>query len=289
MTDTQRTATEQMVLSDAVDKAVSRLDFRVLAGKSVYFDPQYLDGTVDRGYLISTLRQHLLASGCILQEDRAKATYVVEARSGGVGTDRHSVLLGVPQMTVPSVLPGQPTQIPEIPFARKTDQNGVVKVAVFAYNRQTGQPVWQSGTVTALSSSRDIWLFGAGPFQNGTIRQGTEFAGTPLPVLPLPSFGEKPDAEYPALPVVAVSQAAVWSEPVLPPRHTSASEVRGRISTERPLSATGVIRAYLLETQSPSVPIPMPKLSPVPANAGGQGETQPIKVMSGAQGCKPDS
>ena len=161
MTDTQRTATEQMVLSDAVDKAVSRLDFRVLAGKSVYFDPQYLDGTVDRGYLISTLRQHLLASGCILQEDRAKATYVVEARSGGVGTDRHSVLLGVPQMTVPSVLPGQPTQIPEIPFARKTDQNGVVKVAVFAYNRQTGQPVWQSGTVTALSSSRDIWLFGA--------------------------------------------------------------------------------------------------------------------------------
>src|SRR5205807_6610370 len=135
MTDAQRTATDQLLISNAVDQAVSQLDLRWLAGKSVYFDPQYLDGTVDRGYVVSSLRQQLLASGCVLQDDRAKATYIVEARAGGVGTDRHSVLLGVPEMNVPSVLPGQPSHIPKIPFAEKTDQNGVAKVAVFAYNR----------------------------------------------------------------------------------------------------------------------------------------------------------
>src|SRR5438552_11190575 len=122
MSDTQRTATEQLLISNAVDQVVSQLDFRCLAGKAVYFDPQYLDGAVDRGYVISSLRQQLLASGCVLQEDRAKARYVIEVRSGGIGTDRHSLLIGVPQMTVPSLVPGQPSQIPEIPFAKKNDE-----------------------------------------------------------------------------------------------------------------------------------------------------------------------
>src|SRR5882762_6776120 len=88
MTDTQRTATEQLLISNAVYQAVSHLDFSTLAGKLVYFDPQYLDNTVDSGYVVSSLRQRLLASGCILQEDRSKATYIVEVRSGCVGTDR---------------------------------------------------------------------------------------------------------------------------------------------------------------------------------------------------------
>ena len=55
-----------------MDEAVSQLEFSTLTGKTVFFDSQYLDVTVDRGYLVSSLRQHLLASGCILKEDRAK-------------------------------------------------------------------------------------------------------------------------------------------------------------------------------------------------------------------------
>src|SRR5438067_7833712 len=117
MTDTQRTATEQLLISNAVDQAVAQLDFRALCGKSVFFDPQYLDTTVDKGYVVSSLRQQLMTSGCVLQEERAKATYVVEARAGGVGTDRHSVMVGVQEMNVPSVLPGQPSHIPKIAVA----------------------------------------------------------------------------------------------------------------------------------------------------------------------------
>src|SRR5712671_5800920 len=81
MTDTQRTATEQLLISNAVDKAVTQLDFRPLSGKPVFFDAQYLDNTVDKGYVTSSLRQQLLANGCVLQEDRTKATYVIEARA----------------------------------------------------------------------------------------------------------------------------------------------------------------------------------------------------------------
>jgi hypothetical protein len=218
ISDTQRTATEQLLVSNAIDQAVSQLDFRILAGKPVYFDAQYLAGSVDRGYVVSSLRQHLLACGCILKENRAQATYVVEARSGGIGTDRYQLLLGVPEMNVPSLAPGQPTLIPEIPLAKRTDQKGVAKLAVFAYNRRTGRPVWQSGVVRMVSASKDTWLFGAGPFRRGTLEEGTEFAGQPLsiPQIPLPLLtGKEPTKEGPPQ-VIAVTRAASWSEPPEP-------------------------------------------------------------------------
>jgi len=214
VTDTQRTATEQLLVSDAVDQAVSQLDFRVLAGRSVYFDSQYLQGSVDHGYLVSSLRQHLLACGCLLQEERAKAVYVVEARAGAVGTDLHQLLFGVPQMNVPAVVPGQPSLIPEIPLAKRTDQKGVAKLAVFAYNRLTGRPVWQSGAVQMVSTSKDTWLFGSGPFRRGTLGEDPEIAGQRIPI-PLLSGREAENDEPP--PVIAVTQSARWNEPPLMP------------------------------------------------------------------------
>jgi hypothetical protein len=207
MSDTQRTATEQLLISNAVDQAVSQIDFRFLAGKPVYFDPQYLDGTVDKGYVISSLRQQLLASGCALKEDRSKAIYVVEARAGAVGTDRHSLLVGIPQMTVPTFVPGQPTQIPEIPFAKKTDEQGAAKIAVFAYNRITGERLWQSGTLQAYSDARDAWLLGLGPFRRGSIVPGTELAGEELPN---PLHLDKDEKPLP--PVAPATTAACWPE-----------------------------------------------------------------------------
>jgi hypothetical protein len=214
MTDTTRTATEQLLISCAVDQALSQLDFRPLTGKPVFCDAQYLEGTVDRGYVISTIRQQLLATGCILQDDRAKATYVVELRSGGIGTDHHSLLVGVPQMTVPTFLPGQPSQIPEIPVAKKTDEQGVAKIAVFAYNRLTGQRVWQSGTVEGVSDARDFWIAGMGPFRAGTILHGTELAGEQLPN-PL-HLDKQTDNQKATTLVPPMTCAAVWSEPAKP-------------------------------------------------------------------------
>jgi hypothetical protein len=295
---TQRTATEQLLVSNAVDQAVSQLDFRPLAGKMVYFDPQYLDGTVDRGYLISSLRQHLLACGCILQEDRTKATYVVEARSGGVGTDRNSLLVGIPQMTIPTFVPGQPSNIPEIPFAKKTDQKGIAKIAVFAYNRETGRPVFQSGTLQAVSTAKDTWLLGAGPFQRGTIRDGTEFAGVPLHFL---LIGEREGNENPP-PTVPVTQAVSWTEP--PPAKAgpnlpgaSAPGVRLTAGGATDSTKGGQAGAASAVTMPPAPLVggagsPPPADSakapttspPPPPNLGGQAETEPAAVQKSGVG-----
>jgi hypothetical protein len=311
MTDTQRTATEQLLVSNAIDQAVSELDFRELAGKSVFFDPQYVEGVVDRGYLVSSLRQQLLAQGCMLQEEKAKATYVVEVRAGGIGTDRHAVLVGIPQMNVPTFVPGQPSQIPEVPLAKKTDQEGVAKIAVFAYNRLTGKPVWQSGVVKAMSTSKDTWVLGAGPFQQGTIRTGTEFAGEPLP-LAFKEGDARPDEVAPLLPV---THAASWPE--MPSARADSKWLAYQLANapmeERPRIEVNQAVLWLMGDRSgppqPAVPrawpwnaisrddaaaangsvSTRPLAPPVPAppsNAGGQAETEPNKIMTSGLGAK---
>ncbi len=182
--ETKRTATEQLLISDSMDQAVSRIDFRALAGKTVFLDDTFLKDVVDSSYLVSSLRQQLLAYGAILKEKREEADYGVEVRSGAVGTDMHSLLVGVPQINLPSAVAsaGLPSSFPEIPLIKRTKQTAVTKILLFAYNRETGRPLWQSGTVLAKSDAQDVWIFFAGPFQRGSIYEGTQLAGEQLPI-----------------------------------------------------------------------------------------------------------
>ncbi len=206
-TDTARTATEQLLISDAIDRAVQSVHFGVLAGQTVYLDDSEMGDVVDREYLVSTLRQHLLASGCILRNRRDEADFVVEARVGAIGTDRNDLLFGIPATNVPQILPlqGVPSAIPEVPLAKRRDQRGIAKIAVFAYHRATGNPVWQSGIAHTESSSNDVWILGAGPFQRGTIYDGTEFAGKPL--------RDEEVAEGPARSKVGLAQEMTFTSP----------------------------------------------------------------------------
>ncbi len=188
-----RVATEQLLVSDAVDDAVASIDFRHLAGRKVFFDSKYIRnvkgaGFVNADYIISSLRQQMIAADCRMVESHADADVIAEARVGTLGADGNEVTYGIPASnalsTAATLVPGAPIipAIPEISFARKEGQVGAAKIAVFAYERKTGRPVWQSGTARSRSTSQDFWLFGAGPFQNGTIYKGTRFAGEALPI-----------------------------------------------------------------------------------------------------------
>lgn len=211
-TNTQRTATEQLLISDAVDQAVQSIDFGKLAGQSVYFDESHLKQVVDNDYLISSLRQHLLASGCILKETREHAMFVVEPRAGAVGTDSDELLFGIPATNVPQItlLSGLPSAIPEVPIIKRRHQRGVAKLAVFAYRRDTGEPVWQSGIATNESTANDVWFFGAGPFKKGTIHQGTTYED-PRHYLPDIGLASKVTEQ-----VVDIGQEAVFTRKAFP-------------------------------------------------------------------------
>jgi hypothetical protein len=143
------------------------------------------NNVVDANYILSGLRQQLIAAGCFIQEKQEEADVIVEPRVGTLGADAHDVVYGVPQsngaaravaglyqMPIPS--------IPEISFGRVNAHLAVAKIAVFAYDRETREPIWQSGNARAQSSARNTWLFGMGPIQRGSVHEGYSFAGTKL-------------------------------------------------------------------------------------------------------------
>lgn len=191
------TATEQILLSDAVDQSVARIDFTPLVGQKVYFDTQFIKnykgiGFVTSEYVISSLRQQMTAAGLQLQEKQTDADFIIEGRIGALGTDAHEIVYGIPSTTALndaanavaafSQAPKVPG-IPELAVAKRSNQVAAAKIAVFAYETESRQRVWQSGVLTGKSTAKDLWVFGAGPFQKGTIHEGdVKFGGSSLDV-----------------------------------------------------------------------------------------------------------
>lgn len=229
----QYSATEQLVLSDAVDKSVATIDFTPLSGTKCYLDSTNLAAVklttvVNTSYVASSLRNQLIAAGCLLVESRAEAEVVVEARLGTLGADNHEITYGVPASNLLSqtaaILPAAPPipTIPEISFAKKDHQSGAAKIAVFAYDPKSGRPIWQSGMSIARSNSRSLWVLGVGPFQSGTVHRTPKFAGTRMS---LPLVGQPQQQSVKLRQEVSLDVPHLFDavpEPLF--QHTSASE-----------------------------------------------------------------
>ncbi|MDO4575711.1 MAG: hypothetical protein Q4D98_10920 [Planctomycetia bacterium] len=190
MSNTSRTATEQLLLSDAMDRAVSQADFSALSGKNIFIDSTPIESFTDHKYLLSLVRQHAFASGCRIVEKKEDAEFIVELRAGVMGTDQHDTLIGVTEMTLPTIGGYGGTSIPEIAMAKKTLQKAVVKIGIFAYTNTSHRPVWQSGNLVAESRAKNRWLFGMGPYQTGEIYTRVVFDGSEVNI-PLVQTGEK--------------------------------------------------------------------------------------------------
>jgi hypothetical protein len=152
------------------------------AGKPIPGVPMQ-SNLVTSDYVISSIRQQLTAAGCQIVDSKETADIICEARCGALGTDGHNVTYGIPAInifggasTLIATAPALPS-IPEISFAKKDVKSAASKIAVFAYDRETREPLWQSGIAQAGSNAKDTWFLGIGPIQQGTIYRGPRFAG----------------------------------------------------------------------------------------------------------------
>ncbi|MDR2757120.1 MAG: hypothetical protein LBC20_15595 [Planctomycetaceae bacterium] len=193
--DTNRTGTEQLLISNAIDNAVGKIDFTPIGNKYVFLNTDAINDTTDYKYLAMALRQQMAANGAVICDKEEESDYIVEIRVGAIGTDRDDMLIGIPALTFPSI-PGTnftASTIPEIPFIKRTKQRGVAKIALFAYNKHTGRPLWASGNKQSESQARNLWFAGTGPLTRGTIYDETTFAGHTVSV---PEFLENKKDRY---------------------------------------------------------------------------------------------
>jgi hypothetical protein len=142
LTEPPQTATEELLVSTAVDRAVAQLKPQLPAAAKVFVDPQYIDtagpdAALLPKYTIAAIRDELLRQGELLVDDKKTADIVVEPRSGAQSVDHHSFLIGLPAIPVPVPFSGTVT-LPEIALYKRDRQAGIAKLAVSAYLEKTG-------------------------------------------------------------------------------------------------------------------------------------------------------
>jgi hypothetical protein len=165
--DTARTGVEQLLISSAVDRALDQIDLSPLRGSKVFVDPQYLD-CVDKNYVFISLNQRLLAIGATLAAKAEEGDIVLQVGSGGVGTDRHDLFVGITEIPLP---PPSPIAIPQFSLFDRSRANGTAKLCVIAFNAKTRAPIINSGVVLARSDYKTWKLFGAGSYETGSVPQ----------------------------------------------------------------------------------------------------------------------
>lgn len=178
VTDTPRTATEQLLVSAAVEQAASQLDFEFLEDRKVFLDDSLVE-RVDKTFVIGAVRAAARQAGVILVDQRNDAHYVLELRAGAVGVDRNEYLLGIPSAQIPTL--SGPVGVPEIATYKSITQTGGCSMAFVAYSRDDGRFFYSSGPVYGFSDHRSRWFMGAGPGTRDNIappRKPANTAGT---------------------------------------------------------------------------------------------------------------
>src|SRR5689334_21214860 len=143
--DTARTGIEQLLISSAVDRSLDKVDLAPIAIAKVFVETKYLD-CVDKNYIIVAVHQRLLQRNCTIVEKPEEAQVVLQVGSGGVGTDRHELFVGIPEIPL---LPPSPIAIPKLALFTRTKAMGTAKLVVVAYDTATKRAVINSGATLA--------------------------------------------------------------------------------------------------------------------------------------------
>ncbi|MBX6323865.1 MAG: hypothetical protein IRY94_18775 [Rhodospirillaceae bacterium] len=144
-----RTATEQLLLSAAADRAADGLALAIPAGDRVFVDASDFEA-YDGKYAIGAVKDRLLRRGARLVSSRGEADVVVAVRSGALSIDQERTLVGLPGFGVPVPLAGT-LNIPEVALFKKEVEEGVAKLAATGYDARSGSLVDSVGPVFGFS------------------------------------------------------------------------------------------------------------------------------------------
>lgn len=153
-----RTATEQLLVNRAAERAAGEFAFALPAGARVFLDTSAFRGE-GADYAASAVREALLARGNPISTDRGTADIVVEIRLGALSIDKTQRVIGIPRLTLP-VSPSLTTvTVPELSAYSRRDRTGVAEFSAFAYEAKTGRPVALGARVSGTAKIRSHTMF----------------------------------------------------------------------------------------------------------------------------------
>jgi hypothetical protein len=163
-----RTATEELLISTAADRAASALSLSIPKDTKVYIDRQYFQGT-DDGYALNAIRTQFLKQGLDLVDDRSQAQAIVNVSSGALSTDEKSLLIGIPALQVPALPVGTSVSVPEIALFKTAQDKGVAKFVATGYDAKTGKLIATTDPQYGFSHQTNHTIFLFFSWQSGDL------------------------------------------------------------------------------------------------------------------------
>jgi len=141
-TSPARTATEELLISSAADRAAEKVAEQIPAGLKILLTTTSV-ASIDERYATAAIRDRFMRRGVILVEDKASADMVIEVRTGALSTDERSVSVGTPQIQLPAV-PGVASTgipVPSLSVFKRNQTKATAKFEAIGYDPKTGQLV----------------------------------------------------------------------------------------------------------------------------------------------------
>jgi hypothetical protein len=131
-----RTATEELLISTAADRAAEQLSLKIPQDKLLYIDSSNFSGT-DSKYAISAIKAEILRRGGHLTLSQDNAEVIVEIALGALSIDQSTSIIGIPSFTIPVPTTGD-LAVPEVALFKKEERRGIAKFSAFAYDARQG-------------------------------------------------------------------------------------------------------------------------------------------------------
>lgn len=135
-----RTATEQLLVARAADRAVEGLTLPIPAGSRVFVDDTWFRAE-NAAYAVSAIRNALSDAGYALASSKTEADAVFELRAGALSLEQMRRVFGLPDMRVPINDSFNVVSIPELSIYSRRDRVGVAEFSGFLYDPKTGAPL----------------------------------------------------------------------------------------------------------------------------------------------------
>jgi hypothetical protein len=185
-TTTPRSATEELLVSTAAERAIAQFDNveKELKGKRVAIDDHLFNigqggaQDQDKGYALSAARHFVSEHGGILlakvegekgkddagKEIDVKPERILEIRNGALGIDDKSWGFGIPALPFPIYGTNLTTMTPALYLFFKGKQEGWAKFQFWIYDPRQEAYVAKSKDLWGKTYYTKYWFFGIGPF-----------------------------------------------------------------------------------------------------------------------------
>lgn len=169
ITNTPRSAVEQLLLCATIERGISKADFSEFQNKIVKLDYSNLNPQVDKNLIMGYLEIHLSKFNMIISKsDLQKPDYIIQVVCGVLATDVDKALIGMPPLPIPIPDTNVSIIIPEIPLYRRISRRAYGRFYFNVLDATTNKPVKIFDELNSMAKFTN-WTILMIPFKSHTV------------------------------------------------------------------------------------------------------------------------